>query len=94
MAQNNTLKAWEAYIYPNPIAVGKNLTINLAHCPETTIKISLWNTNGSKVAESWVETKGLQQIILPIQEKMAPGIYLLRLIDENANMISLKVTIA
>lgn len=94
VTKENGLKAWAAHIYPNPIAAGKDLTIHFSNGSETNIKASFWNTNGNKVAETVFETNmNTQQVMLPIPKEMASGIYLLRMIDDNANTVTVKVTV-
>ena len=85
---------WEATIFPNPVACGKQLTLRLSECPESEIKISLWNTAGAKLTEaSFNARNGAREYTLKLTEKLPAGIYRLRLSDEKSHAVFVTATI-
>ena len=85
---------WEATIFPNPVACGKQLTLRLSECPESEIKISLWNTAGAKLTEaSFNARNGAMEYTLKLTEQLSAGVYHLRLTDEHERTVLVTVTV-
>lgn len=85
--------AWEAIVFPNPVASGKQLTLRLSDCPESKIHITLWNTSGEKMSEAWFDARnGAREYTMKMAEKLPAGIYHLRLTDEQARTVLVTAT--
>ena len=79
--------------YPNPIAQGETLRIGLTLDRDQSLQLTFLNTRGQLVAREVRDVLATQAYIEVNTDKLSRGLNLIRILDENKNLTTLKVII-